>query len=61
MKLSTEIACKEIAEQLAFKYRYYDDVAFGILTDAVYNAIIDNHGEVLPLEQLHDYIKNYYI
>lgn len=54
--------CKEIAQQLYNKYyKYYCYVYFDFITEAVENTIKDFYGEVKPLEDIHEHIKQNYI
>lgn len=53
---------KEIAEKLYYKYyNYYCTVFFDFIVEAVQNTIKDYQGEVIPLDKMHQYIKENYI
>ena len=55
-------AYKEIASKLYYKYyNYYSTVYFDFIVEAVYNTIKDHYGEVIPLDDMHQYIKENYI
>lgn len=53
---------KEIASNLYYKYyNYYCTVFFDFIVEAVQNTIKDYQGEVIPLDEMHQYIKENYI
>lgn len=54
-------AYREIATKLLYNYNYYCYVAFDFIVEAVENTIKDFDGEVKPLEQIHNHIKENYI
>ena len=61
MKENLRTVAKEIATDLCFTYRYYDDVFFDITVEAVENTIKDFGFEILPLDEIHRHIKENYI
>ncbi len=55
-------AYREIASNLQWKYyNYYCYVFFDFIVEAVENTIKDFYGEVKPLEEIHQHIKENYI
>lgn len=53
--------CKDIAVMLQLRYRYYDDVYFDFVVEAVENTITDFMGEIKSLEEFHEHITQNYI
>lgn len=55
-------AYREIARQLLNEYyNYYCTVYFDFIVEAVENTIKDYDGEIVPLDEIHKYIKENYI
>lgn len=55
-------AYKEIASNLYYTYyNYYCTVFFDFIVEAVQNTITDHYGEIIPLDEMHQYIKENYI
>ena len=55
-------AYKEIASNLYYTYyNYYCTVYFDFIVEAVENTIKDFYGEIKPLKEIHQHIKENYI
>ena len=52
---------EKIAYELSLKYRYYDDVYYDFIVEAVKNTIDDFMGEIKPLQEIHKHITENYI
>ena len=58
--ISQTTAIREIATELMFKYRYYDDVLFDVIEEAVENTIKDHCGQIPSLKAIHNHINKIY-
>ena len=52
---------EKIAYELSLKYRYYDDVYFDFIVEAVQNTINDFMGEIKTIQEIHKHIIENYI